>query len=176
MIWGTRVPGNLGICNFRCITNDKPTNPILQDENLGRQSAEYRGLWGPGTFGICNFYCIFSDKQTNPNLPNDHPNHQIPTYINLYGVGGGGGGGAGGVPGFLGDIILFVLLINKQIQFSQFIILATHLQNKIINMIYWTRGPGTLGICNAPCIFNGKHTNPILPNDNFGHQSQTYSN
>ena len=41
MVWGTRGHGILGICNFPCISNDKPSEQILQIYNPNHQTTKY---------------------------------------------------------------------------------------------------------------------------------------
>ena len=85
--------------------------------------------------------------------------------------------GGPGVPGPLGYTIPFEFsMVNKQIKFSQMIIQATESQNMEINVLWGTRGPGTLGLYNSPCILNVQQTISILSNYNPSRQAQTYSN
>ena len=84
--------------------------------------------------------------------------------------------GGAGVPGLLGYAMFFVFpMINKHVQFSQVVVLATNHRNIAINMVRGTRCPGIFGIFNFHCIFNDEQTDSFLANENLGHQIRKYS-
>ena len=75
------------------------------------------------------------------------------------------------VPGPLGHAnFLVFLMVENQTQSFQMLIPTIKSQNVVINMVWGTRGAGTFGICNSPCMSNGKQTNSNIPNDNPNHQ------
>ena len=67
-------------------------------------------------------------------------------------------------------------MLNIQIQPSQMIIQTTMSQNTLINMFWWTRGPGIFWICNSHYILSDTRTNSILPSDNPSHKIPEHNN
>ena len=53
MVWGTRGPGPLGITIFLLLLpNDKQTNPIFPNDNLGHKTPTYSNQYGFGRPGV----------------------------------------------------------------------------------------------------------------------------